>query len=97
MRTFRVQVETAQDLAALRRLAARRGLKLQEIARRGPGRPPALDEEIRAEIIARSRAGEFLSAIARDLDSRGVPTAQGGRWRASTVRKIVRTADAANS
>jgi DNA invertase Pin-like site-specific DNA recombinase len=34
--------------------------------------------------------GQSLSAIARDLNDRGVRTKQGGRWHASTIRYLVR-------
>lgn len=53
------------------------------------GRPRSLPDELRAEILAARAAGAGWSAIAADLNARGVPTVQGGqRWWPATVRKI---------
>ena len=55
------------------------------------GRPVAHDPDIRAEVVAAFRSGMSLSAIARDLNGRGVPTAHGGaQWHPSTVRAMVK-------
>jgi len=56
------------------------------------GRPRVLDPAVRARIVAERQAGRTLAAIASDLTSEGVPTAQGGRWYPATVRKIVEAA-----
>ena len=57
------------------------------------GRPRTLDPSVRARIVAERTAGRTLTAIAADLTSEGVPTAQGGaRWYPSTVRKIATAA-----
>ena len=60
------------------------------------GRPPSLPGEIRRRIVEMRRQGMTLQAIADQLNSQGVPTAQGGeRWYAATVRKVVASAAAA--
>jgi len=41
------------------------------------------------EIRDRAESGGQLSAIAMDLNARGIPTKEGGRWHASTIRNIV--------
>jgi predicted nicotinamide N-methyase len=56
------------------------------------GRPQTLPESVRARIVSEFAAGESLSGIARALAADNVPTAQGGQWHASTIRKILRTA-----
>jgi len=55
------------------------------------GRPRSLDPKIRARIRRLHRAGHGYSEIARRLNAEEVSTAQGGRWHASTVRKILST------
>jgi DNA invertase Pin-like site-specific DNA recombinase len=56
------------------------------------GRPRTLPDSVRARIFAEAAAGGSLSGIARGLAADGIATAQGGTWRASTVRKILHTA-----
>lgn len=54
------------------------------------GRPPVLPTRIVNKIVRQHTAGASYSAIARDLNERGVPTAHGGtKWHPATVRKIV--------
>lgn len=53
------------------------------------GRPRALTDDVVDRIVTARTAGSGWSAIARDLNDSGVPTAQGGRtWYPATVRKI---------
>jgi DNA invertase Pin-like site-specific DNA recombinase len=53
------------------------------------GRPPTLPVEIVEKILAAKNNGTSWSAIARDLNDEGVPTAQGGReWYPATVRYV---------
>ena len=54
------------------------------------GRPRSLPDEVRARIIEERKRGATLTAIANDLNSDGVRTAQGGRrWWPSTVRTVL--------
>lgn len=53
------------------------------------GNRPEIAADVHAEIIERHKAGHSLNGIAADLNARGVATARGGRWHASTVRHIV--------
>ena len=53
------------------------------------GRPRRLPAEVAERIRIERGAGRSFSEIARELDAEGVPTAQGGRWWAATVRTIV--------
>ncbi|MGY1607088.1 MULTISPECIES: recombinase family protein [unclassified Geodermatophilus] len=56
------------------------------------GRPRTLPADIVERIAQASARGMSLAAIARALNSDGVPTAQGGRqWYPSTVRAVLRT------
>ena len=53
------------------------------------GRPRTLTGSVVARIINAGTAGSGWSAIARELNDAGVPTAQGGRaWYPATVRKV---------
>ena len=53
------------------------------------GRPSVLAPAVVREIVDARRGGAGWSNIARDLDSRGVPTAHGGvRWYPATVRAV---------
>ena len=53
------------------------------------GRPSVLPAEVTERIVAAHQAGASWSAIARELDTDGVPTAHGGsRWYPATVRKV---------
>jgi DNA invertase Pin-like site-specific DNA recombinase len=53
------------------------------------GQAPILSEDIRQRIYTDHQAGKSFSAIARDLNSEGVPTAKGGRWWPMTVSQVV--------
>ncbi len=54
------------------------------------GRPTTMTDEAVARIQAAHEAGQGWSAIAKELNEAGVPTAQGeARWYASTVRAVV--------
>ena len=58
------------------------------------GRPRSLPEEVVARIADRRREGASMSAIARELNADGVPTAHGGRmWRQSSVSAVLRSAE----
>jgi len=60
------------------------------------GRPPVVAEEVVARVRRERAEGRSLRAIAEGLDADEVPTAHGGaRWHASTVRAVLRGADAA--
>ena len=53
------------------------------------GRPPMLSTDVVDRIVAAKESGATWSAIARELNDDGVPTAQGGRqWYPATVRYI---------
>lgn len=53
------------------------------------GRPPVLPRKVVRRIVVARQGGAGWSAIARDLDASGVPTAQGGRrWYPATVRAV---------
>jgi DNA invertase Pin-like site-specific DNA recombinase len=70
-------------------LAARRaeGVRL--------GRPRSLPHEVVAQIVARRADGASQSAIARELNADGVPTAHGGTmWRQSSVSAVLRSSAA---
>lgn len=54
------------------------------------GRPHVLPTEVREEVQTMRQEGQSLRSIAEDLNTRGVPTAHGGRqWHASTVRSVL--------
>jgi DNA invertase Pin-like site-specific DNA recombinase len=56
------------------------------------GRPRVLDPEVSAQILLSHAKGAGWSAIARELNDAGTPTAHGGdRWYPSTIRAIVLT------
>ncbi|MDP9404375.1 MAG: recombinase family protein [Actinomycetota bacterium] len=57
------------------------------------GRPRKLSSEVAERIVTARAAGASLAAIARELTTSGVPTAQGGqRWYPSTVRAVLQYA-----
>ena len=56
------------------------------------GEQPA-DAATRTHMQALHAKGASYHAIADTLNAAGVPTARGGRWRANTVRQILRRAD----
>jgi Recombinase len=54
------------------------------------GRPRQLPEQVVKRIRSAHTAGQTLGEIARELNAKGVPTAQGGRrWWPSTVRAVL--------
>jgi DNA invertase Pin-like site-specific DNA recombinase len=58
------------------------------------GRPRQLPDATVARIVARRGEGISMSAIARELNADGVPTAQGGAmWRQSSVAAVLRSAE----
>jgi DNA invertase Pin-like site-specific DNA recombinase len=60
------------------------------------GRPQMVSAELVARIRATHEAGAGWSALARQLNEEGVPTAHGGsKWYPSTVRAVVLSAEAA--
>jgi DNA invertase Pin-like site-specific DNA recombinase len=70
--------ERVRDAHAVRRSQGKRA-----------GQPPILPQEIRERIYGEHQAGKSFSAIARDLNSEGVPTAKGGKWWPMTVSQVV--------
>ena len=57
------------------------------------GRPRTLPEDVVERITARRAAGASMSAIARELNHDGIPTAHGGQmWRQSSVSAVLRSA-----
>lgn len=56
-----------------------------------PGRWVLLSKETRARIVAETKAGDGPTIIARRLQAEGVPTAQGGKWYASTIAAALRS------
>ena len=53
------------------------------------GRPPQLARVVVNQIVDARNRGAGWSSIARELDARGTPTAQGGvRWYPATVRAV---------
>ena len=63
-----------------------------------PGRKPVLDPKILTRIRNQYASGRTLGEIARQLNTEGVPTAQGGRqWWPSTVRAVLVRSSPLNS
>jgi DNA invertase Pin-like site-specific DNA recombinase len=55
------------------------------------GQAPVLSPALRQRIADEHGAQRSLTAIARDLNDEGVPTARGGRWHASTIAHVLRS------
>ncbi|WP_328478508.1 recombinase family protein [Actinoplanes sp. NBC_00393] len=73
----------------------REGLAAKKAAGVRLGRPASLPTEVRSRIVRAHREGANYSAIARDLNADGVPTAQGGaKWYPATVRAVVNSQEA---
>ena len=53
------------------------------------GQAPILPQDVRERIYRDHQAGKSLSAIARDLNAEGVPTAKGGKWWPMTASQVV--------
>jgi DNA invertase Pin-like site-specific DNA recombinase len=68
---------------------------LQALKSRGVrlGRPVVVSAQVRAMVVQWRAAGATLQGCADALNAAGVPTAHGAeRWRASTIRSVLRTA-----
>jgi DNA invertase Pin-like site-specific DNA recombinase len=70
--------ERVRDAHAVRRAMGKRA-----------GQAPILPQDVRMRIYNEHVAGKSLSAITRDLDADGIPTAKGGRWHPYTVSQVV--------
>jgi len=88
-------VRGKRDAAAAGRPVGRRGYGwIRTYDRRGRVESQIPDPEtgpIAAEIITRIAAGDDkddLGAIARDLNKRGIPTAEGGQWTDRQIRQL---------
>lgn len=55
------------------------------------GQEPILSAPVRRRIASEVRKGRSLRSIAQDLNDRGVATAKGGTWHASTVAHVARS------
>lgn len=53
------------------------------------GQAPILSADIRQRIYNEHAAGQSFSAIARQLNAEGVPTAKGGQWWPMTISQVV--------
>src|SRR5450755_311183 len=53
------------------------------------GAPPEIDASVATRIRDERAAGSTLREIAERLNNDGVPTARGGRWRASTLQRVL--------
>ena len=53
------------------------------------GAPPEIDPSVATRIRDERAAGSTLREIAERLNNDGVPTARGGRWRASTLQRVL--------
>lgn len=53
------------------------------------GRPARLSESTVARILSDRARGRGLTQISLDLASEGIPTAAGGRWHPSTVKRVL--------
>ncbi len=53
------------------------------------GRPIEQAQDVRARIADEHADGRSLRAIAETLNTERVPTARGGRWHASTIRRVL--------
>lgn len=85
-----IPVDELQRLLAEKRRPARK-----QTQRATPGRPAALAPAVADRIRSERTAGKSLAQIARELNAAGTPTAHGGsQWWPSTVRAILRRAQA---
>lgn len=86
--TSLIPVDELERLAAERRRVARPRLE-----RATRGRSPAVPPEIAKRIRDERSSGRSLRQIAANLNSHGVPTANGGAmWWPSTVRAVLKRA-----
>ena len=91
--------EAAALLAAAARVEQRRrsararaGLAAAQAGGKRLGRPVEHTAEARQRIQELRAAGNSFQKIADHLTAAGIPTARGGRWRASTVHRLLRSA-----
>ncbi|MGK5684778.1 recombinase family protein [Actinoplanes sp. URMC 104] len=73
----------------------REGLAAKKAAGVRLGRPASLPSDVRSRIVKAHQSGASYSAIARELNADGVPTAQGGKqWYPATVKAVVNSQEA---
>ncbi|MBA2741595.1 MAG: recombinase family protein [Actinobacteria bacterium] len=72
-----------------REITGRRIKAALAVSTKKAGRPRTLPVNVGARIRRLHKTGHSYSEIARRLNAENVPTAHGGTWHASTVRKIV--------
>ena len=53
------------------------------------GRPVETSDDARSRIVAERSEGRTMQAIADGLTADGVPTARGGKWYPSTIRRVL--------
>jgi DNA invertase Pin-like site-specific DNA recombinase len=91
----RLVVEVVSAAAAFesRRIGER--VKATHAQRRAQGKragqAPILPQRVRRQISQARASGKSLRSIADELNVKGVPTARGGRWHASTVEHVLRS------
>jgi len=57
------------------------------------GRPVEQTDDVRQRIAVEHAEGRSLRSIANDLNAENVPTARGGNWHASTIRRVLDSID----
>lgn len=60
------------------------------------GRPSSVPEEVRADIMQMVDDGMVQGAIAIDLNTQGIPAAEGGQWTQQAVSRVVLAEGAAS-
>lgn len=78
--------EVERNLIGERTSAALQVLKAQG---QRLGRPITLDDDVRVRITRERAEGRTMQSIADGLTADGVPTARGGRWYPSTIRRVL--------
>lgn len=85
-----IMAAAAQYERELLSLRTREGMAQRKREGKHLGRAPVLSNEVFVDICLQKARGLSLSAIAKDLNARGVPTAMGGlKWYASTVKAVL--------